>query len=318
MPPVERDWLRAIRRSAGGTAVSWSGSSAGVAISAEPEADPAGVVRVAVSAPGGSSVVVGDAIGVVDSVRAAGGGATFAVPGVSGTGAVYDGGVSGRGGGGADEKWGPVLARAGVRDSIVWRPVLVVGSIGWESKFVVRALEERGWVVKTQLSIAPGTVIISPALMALDTAHYAAIVALDSSVKGEFSNVTRYVRSGGGIVAAGSAVPIVRGIGGRVAAVSDTATWRRRMHGDVAGHRTYWAGRVAEVAYVPRVELPVVGGVDPAPVAATVAAFGDPEPADAARGGRPSSRGPVSVWVFALMAAGFVGEWASRRLRGLA
>jgi hypothetical protein len=257
---VGRDWLRAIRQD--GAAVSWSGSVGGVAVSAEPEADPAGVVRVAVAAPAGAMVTVGDATGAIDSMRAAGGGATFDVPG----GGVFQ--VSA----------GGVVARGAVRDTLVWRPLLVVGPIGWESKFVARALEERGWVVRRRLAISPKTVLQSPAVLPLDSARYGAIVSLDSASKSH----------------------------------SDT-TWRWRMRGDVEGHRRWWARWVAEAAALPRVEIPVRGDVDPAPVAAVVGELGEPV---ADRGAERGWEWNVVPWLFGVIVLGFLVEWVSRRLRG--
>ena len=69
-----RDWLGAFSRS--GTELSWSGEQlVPVAASIEPVASPSLSERVRVAAPSGAAVVVRDAGGVLDSARAAGGGA---------------------------------------------------------------------------------------------------------------------------------------------------------------------------------------------------------------------------------------------------
>jgi hypothetical protein len=118
----------------------------------------------------------------------------------------------------------PSVAR---RDSLLLRPVLVVGQAGWESKFVVTALEEVGWRVSAYLQVAPSTAVTqvseaavdrAPTTLAatrasrsgselprLDTAFFAAVVLLDSGITPAPAELRRFVLSGGGLVLAGSA-----------------------------------------------------------------------------------------------------------------
>src|SRR5579862_8392887 len=124
--PVDRDWLAAMRQN--GVRVEWSWRRVPptpVALSAAPLADPSGATRVAVAAPGGMSVALSDRLGPIDSGRASSGGLTTIIP-------ITINSVTAAG------------ARARVGDSLVLRPLVVIGSVSWETKFVVRSLEERG------------------------------------------------------------------------------------------------------------------------------------------------------------------------------
>ena len=202
----DRDWLAALPGA--GTAVSWSDQGLRpLAVDAEAVADPVGVTRVRVAAPGGAAIAVNDgAGGLLDTLRlpsrtGAGGasGATMTVPGFIQQVDVREAG-------------GRTLARGVVRDSLLLRRVLVLGRVSWESRFVVDALEERGWEVDARLALAPRNDIvqgIGESALSIDTGRYAAVVVLDSSPVATTAAVLRYVRSGGGVVLAGTAADLV-------------------------------------------------------------------------------------------------------------
>jgi hypothetical protein len=84
------------------------------------------------------------------------------------------------------------------------RAVLVVGDAGWEAKFVASALEEGGWQVVTRFAVAPGVDVRAADQPQIDTAHFTAIVAIDSSVAALGPAVQRFVEQGGGLILAGS------------------------------------------------------------------------------------------------------------------
>jgi hypothetical protein len=291
--PVDRDWLAALRRN--GVRVEWSwrrGPATPIAVSAAALADPAGATHVAVAAPGGTSVALADRLGPIDTGRAAAGGLTAIIPtslrSISASG-----------------------ARAGVTDSLILRPLLVLGTVSWETKFVVRSLEERGWRVDARLVLGPHHAVSQGAKSPLDTAHYAAVLAMDSGARADAEAVQRYARTGGGVIVAGSAIPYIK-IREAYEVPNDT-TWRLRMDSaqGPARHRDLWAGLVAQVAYAPRVHVTTRFDEDPAPVAATVASLGPPAP--------PGRRGPrwpgPAIW-FGVLAAALLVDWGSRRLRG--
>ncbi len=85
------------------------------------------------------------------------------------------------------------------------RHVLLVARVGWEAKFVVAALEERGWNVDGSLQLSPKTSVTIGTPSALDTARFAAVIVLDSGVA-SVSTLTRFVKQGGGLIIAGDAL----------------------------------------------------------------------------------------------------------------
>jgi hypothetical protein len=295
--PVVRDWLAALRRN--GVRVAWSWRRTPptpLAVAGAPLADPAGATRVAVAAPSGTLVALADRLGPIDTGRAASGGLTVVAPI-----ALKSIGASG--------------ARAVIADSLLLRPLFVVGTVSWETKFVVRSLEERGWTVDTRLVLGPHHAVTQGRESPLDTAHYAAVLAIDSGARNAAASIERYAMQGGGVIVAGSA----RRVLGRIARASnvvqfgDDTTWRLRMdsaHGPAA-HRDLWAGLVAAVAYAPRAQAVAHVEDDPAPVASTIARLGPPTPVE--RGGI----GWPDPWVwFGVLALGLLVDWTSRRLRG--
>ena len=180
---LERDWLAALRAS--GSSVSWSGDLPALMIEAQPVASPLGGVRVRVSAPTNTTLEVADEAGVIDTIQPAGAGASLVVASVIGN----------------------VVARAGratattvPRDSVNLRRLLVIGSAGWESKFVVAALEESGWKVDAFIRVAPGVEVTQGAIASIDTARYSAVVAVDNSVTPYAERLVTFARSGGGVV----------------------------------------------------------------------------------------------------------------------
>ena len=183
LSPVQRDWLAALVAS--GSRVTWSGSVAPVAAIAEPVADPAGATRVVVAAPAGTVVSLYDDYGALDSVRAGGAGAGFLARSAPSAVSV---------------RAGVLTARATTGDSLVLGRILVLGRAGWESKFVVAALEERGWSVDARLTLSPRAGVAQGRAAPIDTARYSAVIALDSSALGSAAALARYVRSGGGLI----------------------------------------------------------------------------------------------------------------------
>jgi hypothetical protein len=185
-PPAgsERDWLAAL--SATGTRVEWSGPSLlPTAVAVAPRADPAGGADVSVAAPAGSTVMLRDTLGVLDSARAAASGVRAYIPKPRPT---------------IDAVVGPVSARAARHDSLDLKRLLVSGQAGWETKFVVAALEERGWDVDAHFVVSPKSDVRQGEIAAIDTARYSAVLAVDTAAARYADRIARYVRSGGGLV----------------------------------------------------------------------------------------------------------------------
>ena len=184
LDPLHRAWLAAHRAS--GRAVQWGGGPIpATAVAIEPIGDPAGGDRVLVAAPPATRLWLADSAGVIDSAVPASGGASFVAPGLVGS---------------ARAMVASQQARAVRLDSILPRRVVVFGRPGWESKFVVAALEERGWTVDVRLPLGPDTATVQGTPAQLDTAQVAAVVALDASADREAERIAGFVRQGGGLV----------------------------------------------------------------------------------------------------------------------
>ena len=190
-PRADLDLLGALRHA--GTTVTWSGEMPVLAASAEPVPEPLGETRVTVAALAGSRVQVTDDIGPLDSVRVSGAGAELLASDVAMPLHVALG------------RW---VGSVSQRDSLLLRPLLVLGAAGWEAKFTIAALEERGWRVVTRLAVAPTSKVDQGSILPIDTARYSAVVVLDSTAAPLAGAIARYVRSGGGLVLAGGAARI--------------------------------------------------------------------------------------------------------------
>ena len=189
--PPERAWLGALVGA--GSRVTWSGDLPPVMIDAQPVASPAGGTEVIVAAPNGSSIVMRDAVGVIDTVHAQSGGAALALTSVVGR-------VTARVKGS--------LASTVQRDSVVLHKVLVIGNAGWESKFVVAALEEEGWKVDAFIRVAPGVDVTQGSAAPIDTSRYSAVVALDGAASPYANRIVEFARTGGGVVLAPQAASL--------------------------------------------------------------------------------------------------------------
>ena len=117
------------------------------------------------------------------------------------------------------------------------------------------------------------------------------------------------------------AAPVVaaRRVGsGRVIATGYDDTWRLRMTPTTddapASHRTWWSSLVSSVAHAIPVALDV-GEMDEAPFADAVDALGPPVSGSAPI---PGYSWPWNALLAAFAAAALLGEWLSRRLRGVA
>ncbi len=261
--PPDGAWLAALRAS--GSNVSWSGVLPAVGLDVQPVASPAGGYRMLVSAPAGSSVVLGDEIGPIDTVRASSGGAIVSVPSASGVITATTVGTT---------------ARAILPDTLRIRSVLVIGDANWESKFVIAALEEDGWKVNAKTHLAPGVSITQGSISPIDTSRYSAVIALDHSASAYASDIVRFAGSGGGVIISAAAsglesLSLLRaGSAGRVdvplaitsgpgsvtlqslsilpviAMKSDALPLERRGANVAVAARRFGSGRIAQLGYL--------------------------------------------------------------------
>jgi hypothetical protein len=184
--PIVRDWTAALPGA--GSPISWESSLGEMGISVEPIADPKGTSRIWISAPSGSRVALADSLGVMDSAVVRKIGSSAGPFGVHG-----DVHAALRG----------TTAISSLGDSLVIRPVLILGRAGWEGKFLAASLEEYGWKVDARLFVSPGNEVVQGSPAAIDTSRYAAVVVLDSSASRYAAAIDQYVRRGGGLVAVG-------------------------------------------------------------------------------------------------------------------
>jgi hypothetical protein len=209
--PVKRAWLSAL--AGAGSSMTWSGDLSAVMIDAQPVASPIGGTRVLVAAPNGSSVVLSDEVGVIDTLQAQNAGATLALTAVAGNLTAR---VKGS------------VASTIPRDSVMLHKILVIGDAGWESKFVVAALEEEGWKVDAFIRVAPGVPVTQGSAAPIDTSRYSAVIALDGAVSPFANRMIEFARSGGGVVLAPQAAsldalsPLRAGAVGRAASEART------------------------------------------------------------------------------------------------
>lgn len=268
---VPSDTARALLSAARvvGIPVSWTDSTKNSAVSIEARAliDPRGGYTVRVAAPNGTAVAVRDSLGLIDTVRATGGGGSLVV---------------GRLAGSVSASSGSARASTVAPTSPTIRRILLFAEPGWEAKFTTAALEERGWIVEARYAIGRNVAVTQGAPVAPDTSRYAAVIALDSSAASHAAAIRRYALSGGGVVIAGAATTLrefgnmlpgragerqpgvpgaletdtpLMGLGWRpIMPDSDAAIVARSPRRTVAGiasivARRFGAGRVVEAAY---------------------------------------------------------------------
>jgi hypothetical protein len=182
------DWLAAMRRA--GIGVSWSGTAGGaLAIESFRSPEPTGGTVLLAAAPERFSVLA-DALGPVDTIAVANAPATIRLASVEGDLTLRS---------------GLQPARVAAPASIAPKRVLVSGAAGWETKFVIVALEESGWSVDARIFVRPEEDVVQGGGGTLDTSRYSVVVLMDSSAAETTRGVAEFVRAGGGLVLAGDA-----------------------------------------------------------------------------------------------------------------
>lgn len=357
--PRERDWIAAL--AGAGSNVSWTGDLPAVAVSAQPVAAPRGGITVLSAGPEGSSIVLADGLGPLDTTEARAGGASFTISAATEFLSASTGGT---------------IAFAPVPESPGIRRLLVLGRAGWESKFIVTALEEDGWSVDASIYVAPGVNVTQGTVSPIDTARYSAVIAVDASAASRVTPIVQFVSRGGGLVILGGAatiagfeqlragtagrviapalagdaevttlgsIPVVpvasmradavaldvrrgvtvsaarRHVAGRVLQLGYVDTWRWRLSGgddSKDDHRAWLTRAVASVVRAIPAAVAAADTADKAPLAGLVGALG---PSGEVQGpGLASSAASVPLWwIFGMLSVTLLGEWASRRFRGL-
>ncbi len=182
-----------------------------IAVSATARTDPDGGTVIQVAAPTGTALTLSDSLGWIDSVL------------VSDRGTYWNLSGDAR----AFRVASPfAVATVGASAQSPVKRIRLFAATGWESRFLLNALEAAGWTVDADFSIAPRVSVTAGSPTTIDTARYAAVVALDSSAWRQAAAIGRFVRSGGGLVlfpgsARGAALAPLRagGVGSALAGI---------------------------------------------------------------------------------------------------
>lgn len=83
--------------------------------------------------------------------------------------------------------------------------VLVTGSATWESRFVVAALEESGWLVDVAVSLSPRVTVAQGPTRIPSRSRHAIVIVLAGTPPSVLAALPAFVRSGGGVVIVGEA-----------------------------------------------------------------------------------------------------------------
>lgn len=160
-------------------------AASALAVAATPRNHPAGGTILQVAAANDVQLTLSDSLGWIDSVRVTGEGTFWEIPGESRSFTVSS----------------PTSAASvdGIALDTLKR-IRVIGATGWESRFMLDALESTGWQVDASFAIAPRVTITAGAPATIDTSRYAAVIALDSTAWREATAIARFVRSGGGLL----------------------------------------------------------------------------------------------------------------------
>lgn len=218
--PAERDWLAALAR--GGSDVAWYGKLDAIAVEALPTAEPQHSYVMRMAGAAGSEMTITDGAREIATVTPGEGAASVRTTVLSGPVSVDA--VSGRA-----STARPLARRVG--------RVAVIGPAGWETKFVIAALEERGWSVDSRVAVGPGVSVGTLGSATLDTSRYSAAVVVQQLPGGWLSQLTQFVRMGGGLVVTGSAIrdrslaPLLPAQPGRVMGARDSAVVTREALG---------------------------------------------------------------------------------------
>jgi hypothetical protein len=221
--PAERDWLAALARS--GSDVAWYGDLDAIAVEALTSAEPQHSYVIRVTGAPGSEMTISDGAREIAAVTTGEGAASVRTT-------VLSGPVSVDAGGGRASTTRPRARRVG--------RAAVIGLAGWETKFVIAALEERGWSVDSRVAVGPAVSVGTLGSATLDTSRYSAAVVVQQLPGGWLSQLTRFVSMGGGLIVTGGATrdrslaALLPAQPGRVLGARDSAVVTREALGGLA------------------------------------------------------------------------------------
>jgi hypothetical protein len=193
---IERDSLGALARA--GRNITWAGDIAPLAVMAEPVREPG--MRWRIAAVGSAPLIVRDSLGVIDSLAPA---AALTLEPTRGPAQLVQ---------------GSSVAAAVPQDVAPPRRAMVLGRVGWESRFIITALEEAGWSVDARLALGREREVQQGEALPRTERHDVVIVTDSSAANANGASLARFVRGGGGVIlageAAGARAPALRAIAG--------------------------------------------------------------------------------------------------------
>jgi hypothetical protein len=83
--------------------------------------------------------------------------------------------------------------------------VLVVGDAGWESKFLVAALEEAGWPVDAAVTLSPKVTVTQGPARTPQSSRHAIVIVLPGASPAAIAPLRGFVQRGAGLIIVGSA-----------------------------------------------------------------------------------------------------------------
>jgi hypothetical protein len=184
--------IRAMRASGRAVTLDARAPLRSIAVSVDERWRVPGGTRVQIAAADSQRVALRDAAGLIDSL-------TVPSDGVRRETGPAAGALSATG---VDARAAVVAVRA---DSAGAERVLVLGDASWESRFLIAALEEAGWLVDASLSMAPHVTVTQGGTRGLSSARHAIAVVLPGASTAALTGLPAFVRGGGGVVIVGEA-----------------------------------------------------------------------------------------------------------------
>lgn len=243
---AERDWLAGLAKA--GSSISWQGDLDPFALEVATSAEPVHSYLITATGAPGMELRFSDALREI-----------AVIPQRSGAVSLRTSTLA-----------GPVALALPSGDALALAPppprlgrVAVIGAAGWEAKFVVAALEERGWRVDASIAVAPGVHVGRFDAVTLDTSRHSAIVVLDEPSLRRVPQLAGFIRSGGGVILAGTATraPAIADLSPVLAARTVSPTDTAIVTQDALGGAVFSSLRPGAAVIESRGDLPIVVGM---------------------------------------------------------
>jgi len=190
-----RALLRAVRGSGRTVALTATSALTSIAVTVEEEWRASGGTRVQLVASGAAPLTISDAAGLVDTMPVDSAGLRVRSGPVQGALRVDV------------PTTHAAAASLGARLPDAAR-VLVAGGASWESRFLIAALEEAGWLVDASIVLSPKVTISQGTERTPSRDRHAVVVVLPGTPSSVTAALPQFVRAGGGVLIVGEAARI--------------------------------------------------------------------------------------------------------------